>query len=1140
MREIAARLADLSPSQRETLRAAWRDRQRGETERIPERAFDGGDFPVSYAQERLWFLDQLSPGQPFYNLVSARRLPFAVHRHALDAALTELVRRHGVLRTCYPVVDGEPVQRVAGPQAAACRFVDLAATPAGEHDAALERLATTEGQRPFDLASGPIWRATLAALGARESAFVFVIHHIAADAASLEILFRELGVLYGDASAGRAWSLDAPPVQYADFAAWQREYLKGERLDAQVRYWSAQLAGVRPLALPTDRPRPPVQTYRGGQLELSLAADRRRGLDALARESSATPFMLLLAAFFVLLHRYSGDDDLTVGVPIANRTRRELEPVIGFFANSLVMRGDLSGNPTFRQLLGRVREMAVQAYSHQDVPFSAVVAAVKPGQDLSRNPLFQVSFQLVSQSAPADATARDGAVAFERGSAIFDLVLNLWERGHEIRGVLEYNSDLFDRGTVERLVAHYSTLLASIVAQPDAPIGALPLLTSAEREALIDEGNQTAADIPACGLHALVDEQARLTPDAIAVEDDDATLSYAALVSRASRLASVIRDADPRAGAAVAVLLPACADLVVAEYAALRAGRAFVPIDPSTPARRLERMLDAADVQVVVTPPAMSGRVPPGRRVVHPSVAEDIEPVASVEVSASDLAYVIFTSGSTGDPKGVMVTHGGAVNYLSWCRRTYPIDSGVGAPLCSPPWSDMSITTLFLPLICGLRVVLLDQQEIVEALDTALRTGRTFSVVKLTPSHLEALRALSVGRAVPTGTRAFIVGGEALLGETLAPWREAAPDLVIYNEYGPTETVVGCSVHAVCAGDTSNGSVPIGTPIANTRLYVLDARGEPVPSGVPGELYIGGAGVARGYAGAPSLTAERFLPDPFEPGGRMYRTGDRVRRRADGTLEYFGRLDRQLKVRGHRIEPGDVESAIRRHAAVAEAVVTAREVGRGDRRLVGFIVLAPGVPAGAEAAVDRPAPASRDDVLLEVRDLLRRELPAYMIPSALTVVDAIPLTSAGKADLEALAASWSPDAPPRRTSAQPSTSLERLLSIVVREVLDLSAVGIDDDFFADLGAHSLLATRAIARVRDLLQADVPLRWMFEAPTIRTLAARIGQDATTGAESVRAADLVIEVLEMDDADVRQQLDAHAPADANDRGPAEATP
>ncbi len=1113
MTNLADRLAQLTPVQRQRLVEQWQARQQGASPAsIPRRAHDTGDFPLSFAQERLWFLDQLSPGNAFYNISTADRLPFPVDLAALERALTALVARHGALRTIFPRRSGDPVQRVLPPAPVTCRVIDLTSIPIGARDVEARRLAAEAAQTPFDLSTGPVFRTVLVRMSRFESLFVMVVHHIAADSLSMSIIFQELGTLYADAVAGRSPSLGDAPLQYADFAVWERAWLHGERLESALAYWRRQLDGVASIDLATDRPRPALPSYRGAHLDIRIAKGRRDVLYALAAECGATPFMLLLTAFFVLLHRYTQQEDIAVGVPVANRSRRDLEGIVGFMSNSLVIRGDMSGNPSFRQALGRIREVALEAYSHQHAPFSAVVAALKPEQDLSRNPLFQVSFQLISQADRTAQTTGGSSVTFERGGAVFDVVLNMWEMGSEVLGLLEYNTDLFEAPTVERMVQHYLTLLDGIAATPDTPIGSLPMLTTGERTRMLLDWNDTGTAYAAETIHGLVEAQVRRTPAAVALRSASGTLTYAELNARAASIAQrLLTFAEP--GAVIAIMAPVSFDLVLAILGVLKAGCAYVPVEPATPRARLQKMLDAANARLVLVPESLVDRVPEGRQAVLIDAEPDPGACTTRALPASmpsSLAYIMFTSGSSGTPKGVMVTHDGVVNYLSWCLGSYPVHAGTGAPLCSPPWSDMSVTSLFLPLISGTSVTLLDQDDAVDALDDALRTGPGFSFVKVTPSHLDALRHLSLGREAPSGTAAFVVGGEALHAETLSLWRDETPDLLIFNEYGPTETVVGCAVHAVRAGDVAPGPIPIGKAIANTRLYVLDRYGGPVPVGNPGELYIAGAGVASGYVGAPALTAESFRDDPFSPGGgRMYRTGDRVRYRGDGTLEFLGRIDRQVKIRGFRIEPGDVESAIRRHTGVADVAVTVREVGSRDRRLVAHIVPTAG---GGHT----------NELVHAVRGFLRSELPAHMIPAAIIPIGAIPLTAAGKVDtraLEGAAASEPPNAALRR---QPRTPLERVVTTAFEEALGQTALAATDDFFADLGGHSLLATKAVARLRELLRVDLPLRWIFEAPTAEALATRIQRDAQAGATAEQVAEVLLAVLDMSDDQVDRLL------------------
>jgi amino acid adenylation domain-containing protein len=1120
-------IAQLPPDQRRLILRKLAERRTEQTQTIQKVARDRTDFPVSYAQERLWFLDQLSPGNSFYNLAFARQISHLDHR-ALECALTALVERHEGLRTTLPVVDHQPVQRIAAPAPMACPLVDLAAHRPRHVEAEVHRIAAELTQAPFDLAVGPLLRAALIRTGFSASVFVFVIHHIISDAWSLEIIFRELGVLYADALAQRPPSLPPIAMQYVDYTVWQRRWLEGDIIHGQLDYWRRQLADLPTLNFPTDHRRPPVQAYRGKQLEFDIAGDVVAGLRRLARDEDATLFMVLLAACFVLLHRYSHQDDIVVGTPVANRNRLEFENTVGFFVNNLVMRADLSGNPTFRDLLRQVRETALDAYSNQDLPFSRLVTAMKTERDLSRNPLYQVSFQLMTatradQSARAEV-ARD--LFLERSTAIFDLAFNLVDTGTDVLGRVEFSTDLFDEETIKRMRTHFGALLDSILTAPDRPVRRLAILDDEERLRLVVEWNATDGDRePETCLHTLFEEQARRTPDAVAVTCGTRTMTYAELNQAADALSECFRPLAAGPRPTIGVLMSTEFELVVSVLAILKAGLAYVPLDPAVPMGRLVAMVHDAEPACIVTSAelaAFAEKLHPDVVVTHTSRGVTSCPGRLATVDATPggrtahgakpehLAYVMFTSGSTGRPKGVMISHSNVVNYLRWCRRTYPVDAGVGAPLASPFSSDMSITSLFLPLITGKSVVLLDDDDLVEALDVALRDGPTFSFVKLTPSHLVALRNLSIGRNTRANTAAFIVGGEALQGETIGPWRDEAPDIMIFNEYGPTEATVGCSVYAVRAADVQPGPVPIGRPIANTRLYVLDPDGSCVPIGVTGELYIGGAGVAIGYLG--DADGGPFVPDPFgTPGDRLYRTGDLARYRSDGVLEYLGRIDRQVQIRGFRVEPGDVEATISELPDVTAVVVAAQEFGYHDSRLIAFVVPANG--------------ADVDTLPRRVVAHARNALPAHFVPSRVVVVDTIPLTSSGKANLRQLHALshgrgdiGSDDEP-----IAPRTPLEELMALIFAQVLQVPSVSVNRDFFAQLGGDSLLATQVVARLRDYLQVDLPLRTLFEAPTAAEMVAHLTASGRSD-EMDRAAREVLEILAMSDAEIAAQLAA----------------
>jgi amino acid adenylation domain-containing protein len=1112
-------------------------------------AADPGDeevfvFPLSFAQQRLWFIDRMEPGNPFYNVPATLRLEGRLDVDALARALGEIVRRHETLRTVFDVEDGEPVQLVLPWRPVPLPVHDLAALGEAERTAEVERLAAAQARRPFDLETGPLFRAELLRLGQEDHVLLLCMHHVVSDGWSIGVLLRELSALQRAFARGEESPLAELPIQYADFAIWQRERLSGERLEAQLAYWREQLRDPPTLELPTDRPRPPLPSYRGATVDLAVPATTAGALRELARAEGGTLFMPLLAAFQVLLGRYAGQEDVVAGTPIANRNRGEIEGLIGFFVNALALRADLSGNPTFRALLRQVRERTFGAYAHQDLPFEKVVEELAPERDLSRTPVFQAMFSL-QNAPPPEPDAGELRVSVYGGAlevAKWDLTLTLVETGEEIHGALAYATDLFDAPTAERIAAHYGALLAGIAADPDRRVAELPLMDAAERRRVLHGWNATAGAYDLRPVHERIAEQAARTPDAVAVVSPAGRLTYAELLQRAALLADRLRGAGVGPDDRVGVLLERGEEMVAGVLGILGAGAAYVALDPSYPDDRLRFVLDDAGAVAVVTSGVLAERIAgyggavvetplPPAGTPHPRapsptrgegehdngparealphswgrVASPSEPGGGLLPDASppspdreskaplplageglgrgpsldNLAYVIYTSGSTGTPKGVLVTHRGLANYLAWFDEAVLGAEGLDLPLVSRLGFDAHVRQLFPPLLRGEAVWVLpdetvtDPQALLEAL--AGRERASFGgVPSLWSAMLERIRAGEAPK--PRGLRAVLLGGEALPAELVERTFALFPDVALWNHYGPTEATVNTTVARVRPGEP----VRIGEPVANVRVYLLDARGEPVPVGVPGELYVGGAGVARGYLGRPELTAERFVPDPFsgESGARMYRSGDRVRRGADGPLEYLGRTDFQVKVRGFRIEPGEIEAALERHPRVREAAVVVREDAPGAARLVGYVV-----PEGG-AAVD-PA---------ELRDFLAERLPEYMVPAATVVLERFPLSPNGKVDRKALPA---PDADGGAGEApEPRTPTEEMVAGIYAEVLQLPRVGPQDDFFA-LGGHSLLATRVVSRVRALFGAELPLRTVFEAPGVAALAERVDAAVRAG-------------------------------------------
>jgi amino acid adenylation domain-containing protein len=1045
-------------------------------------------LPLSYAQERIWFLEQLAGPSAAYNLPGAIRLQGALDIDALRQSLAEVMRRHESLRTTFENVGGAPRAAVHDSISMPMATFNLEATPADLRERAVADAALEEALRPFDLQRGPLLRAKLLRLRPKEHVLLFTMHHIVSDGWSLGVLVAEVGALYSAYADKRSSPLDELPLQYADYVAWQRNWLEGGELDRQLAYWRKQLEGAPPaLELPLDHLRPSTQTMRGSSHAFVIGDAVVTELRAQARKQGATLYMVLLAAFDVLLHRYSGQDDIVVGTPIANRTRKEVENLIGFFANTLVMRTRVSPEAPFEALLADVKRATLDAYAHQDVPFERLVQELSPVRDMSRSPLFQVMFIL--QNAPMEelslAGVRLSEMAFDAQNAKFDVTLSMGDDGAGgLRAILEYNVDLFERATIEQMATHLGVLLEGIARDSRTKVKEIPLLPADERARLLREWNATATDYPSQKtLHGLFEERVLETPAAVAMVFGEEAVTYQELNQRANRLAELLVERGVRAESPVGVCLDRSVNLVVSLLAILKAGGAYVPLDPSYPADRLLFMVTDTRARIVLTETSLAPKVrTDGVMAFCLDVnADELSRAASANLRrparSEALAYVIYTSGSTGKPKGVEVAHHSVINLLSAIGRS--MADGTSGPNLTTARSDVlvSVTSLsfdiagleiFLPLTTGATLVMVSREEAADGrrLLTRIR-GAGGTIVQGTPSTWKLL--LEAGWNEPGVTA--LCGGEALpiaVGAELSQRTRAA-----WNVYGPTETTIWSSARKLGEGD-----VFIGRPLDNTTFYVLDKSGEPAPVGVAGELHIGGVGLARGYRGRPDLTADRFVPCGFgeAAGERLYRTGDLVRYRKDGQLEYLGRMDHQVKVRGHRIELGEIEAALAASDMVKDAVVIVREDRPGDPRLTAYVVLG-------------SAAAGKGDL----RALLKASLPEYMIPSAFVELPALPLTPNGKVDRTHLPA---PDAGPSVPQRPLNGVVEQTVAAVWADVLGVEFVGPASNFF-ELGGHSLLAARTVSRIAAELDLDVPLRTLFQAPTVETLAARIEAEHPLG-------------------------------------------
>ena len=1036
-----------------------------------------GELPLSFAQARLWFLDRLQPGSSVYNVPVAWRLRGPLKPEALAAALNETLRRHEALRTRFLERAEGPIQAIDPAGAFPLPEIDLGGLPEPTRQQEEVRLAAAEAVRPFDLARGRLARALLLRSREAERLLVLNLHHAVSDGWSVGVLARELEALYGAALAGTASPLPELPVQYLDYAVWQRRWLQGEALEGRLAYWRERLAGHPPvLELPTDRPRPAVQTFRGGVERLSLGAGLSERLRALSRQQGASLFTTLLAGFLALLHRYTGQPDLLVGTALAGRGRVELERLIGFFVNTLALRTDAGGDPTFAELLGRARETALGAYAHGDLPFERLVEELAPERSLSHSPLLQAAFVLHTEpmQPPRLAGVEAAEVALSIEAARFDLAVALTagsEGPEGLAGSVEYNRDLFDAATARRLAAHLRTLLEGAAIHPAGRLSDLPLLSPAERDELLAAWSGTAREYPASPLvHELFAAQARRRPEALAVAMGGRWLTYGELEARSNRLAHCLRSLGVGPETLVGICAERTPERVVAVLAVLKAGGAYVSLDPAYPPQRLAFLLADAGVTALLAETRFLDRMPDSAAPMVPldqDLPGDGDRPPAAELGPDHLAYVIYTSGSTGRPKGVAVPHRGLLNLVRWHVEAYGVTAEDRGTLVASPAFDASVWELWPLLAAGAAAIIPDEEIRLSPrrlLDWWAEQGITLAFLPTPLAEPLLEEEMPGGLAL----RMLAVGGDRLHRgpRPRTPFR-------LVNHYGPSEYSVVTTAGTALPGAT--GAPPIGRAIANTRVYVLDAHQQPVPQGVPGELYVAGAGLARGYLLRSDLTAERFLPDPFAipgngPGERMYRTGDRVRRLPDGNLDFLGRIDHQVKIRGMRVELGEIEAALDRHPQVREAAVLVK-----DGRLAAYVATAGGLAALR---------------INELHAFLEQRLPAYMVPQAWALLDELPLTPNGKVDRRALArVPAEPLEASRGEHLAPRTGVERALARIWAELLKLDRVGVRDNFF-HLGGHSLLATQVVSRVRRVFGVELEIRSLFEEPTVEALARRI--------------------------------------------------
>ncbi len=1052
---------------------------------IPRRM--GSDpCPLSFAQERLWFLDQFSPGNSAYNISSAVRLTGNLDLIALEKSFNEIIRRHEALRTRFEIVEGRPVQVIMAASPLKLEVNDLRSLPEQERQQEVMREARQEAGTGFDLSRGPMLRVRMVRVGEQEYVLVVVMHHIVSDGWSMGVMIREVAGLYEAYREGRESPLAELEIQYADYAVWQREWLRGEEIERQVEYWKHQMEGAPPLLeLPIDRPRPEVQSYRGSHEKLRLTGEMSERLRELSRREGVTLFMTLLAAFQVLLSRYSGQRDIVVGSPIAGRNRVETEGLIGFFVNTVVMRTEVEGGERFREVMRRVKEVAVGAYGHQEMPFEMLVEQIQPERSLSHSPLFQVMFALQERIAKAVELPglKLSLLESESGTAKFALGLLIVESEYELQASLEYNTDLFDDTTIRRMLECFNTLLGGLISNPDQQVCALPLLSPAQRQQVIKQGGDAAVEYPRhrC-IHQLFEDQAKRTPERIAVVFEHQCLTYSELNQRANQLGRYLQRLGVGPESLVAICFERSLDLVAGMVAVLKAGAAYLLLEPTHPKERLGFMLEDSRAQVLLTQEQYLQTV--SSHEAHTvcldrdwkAIADESDENCASGVEPENPAYVIYTSGSTGAPKGVVIPHRAICNHMAWMNLAFPLSERDRVLQKTPITFDASVWEFYAPLLSGAQLVLARQgghQDTAYLIDVIME--QQITTLQVVPTLLGLL--LNEDRfAKCESLKRVFCGGEALAAE-LRDRFVSRLDAELCNLYGPTEVCID-SIFWACERGTERRVIPIGRPVSNTQVYILDSLLNLVPLGARGELYISGEGLARGYLNRPELTAEKFLPNPFDTisNARLYKTGDLARYSTDGNIEYLGRNDHQVKIRGFRIELGEIEAALVEHPGLSEAVVIASRHQPHDERLIAYVV-----------SKQDPAPT-----VSELRAYLLNKLPEYMRPAAYVMLEKMPLTASGKLDRRALpeAGEQRPQQEARYVAAR--SELEKKIAVVWEEVLGIEKVGVYDNFF-DLGGHSLLMVELHSKLREVTGSNISMLEMFQYPTIDFLARYLSQE-----------------------------------------------
>jgi amino acid adenylation domain-containing protein len=1048
-------------------------------------------FPVSFAQQRLMFLDQLDPGASVYNLTRAIRMVGPLDPVALTETLNRIVRRHGSLRTKFVLEAEKGYQIVSDEVELQLPIIDISHLPDAVREREAQRLAREEGHKSFNLTSGPLFRAVLVRLSSAVHVLVLVMHHIITDGWSMAILFEEIGQIYAELTYARPARLPPISIQYSDFALWQREHFTTKTLHREMTYWTHKLRGHDGfLELPTDRPRPAVQSHEGAIETFKIGEQLTRALTQLAETHGATLFMVLLSAFQTLLWRNTRSDDILIGTPFAGRNDAQLEKLIGLFVNILVIRGDLSGNPTFRQLLRRTRQTSLEAYEHQNLPFEQLVELLKPSRSLSYPPLFQVMF--VFQNTPKQVIELPGLsleeYEFDSGSSEFDLTLEIIPQDG-LHCTFEYSTALFEKHSIQRLAKHFETLLGDLAQNPERPISDLSILDEAARNDLIFRFNSTGSDYRRnARLDQIFEEQVERTPDRVALVEPESQITYRDLNARANSLATLLMKEGCNQDRPIGVYMQRSIDAVVVLLAALKANTPYVPLDISNPNQRLKLLIGDADCKVILTHRGLGSALPGNVKTMSLDdlvLTGSSPPLSAGNRSSEDLAYIVYTSGSTGAPKGVQGSHRATINRFEWMWRTYPFIAGETCCQKTALGFVDSVWEIFGPLLGGVRAVIAPDEYLLD-LDrfVALLAQHEVTRLVLVPSLLRILMDIGPDLAVrlPKLTL-WSTSGEVLSADLVRRFRQALPTATLLNIYGSSEVAADVTYCQLNLGEDLT-SIPIGKPISNTQIFILDQYKNLVPPLVHGEIHVGGDCLGRGYWKQPELTSQRFIPNPYRPDQSpfIFATGDLGRMLSDGTIEYLGRTDQQIKLRGIRIEPGEIEANLNAHPLVRDSVIAVHRDSSETQHLVAYVVRS----EGSEPLTD------------ELRSFLKRRVPEYMIPAVFIELQRMPLLPSGKIDRIALPSPSLGFLAKRRTVIHGRTEIEKGLISIWQEVLELYDVSINDNFF-DLGGHSLSGLRVLARVRRDFHVDVPIRGLFEAPTIAELAREVeklkGQDTT---------------------------------------------